>query len=62
MFVRSRPSRTRTVPPIPGDRVLGAVDRALIGAPGAALALVAAHLSRAGIVEADEFGRSESSP
>jgi hypothetical protein len=56
MFVRSRPSRTRAERPIPGDRVLDAFDRALIGAHGAALALVAAYLSRAGIVEADEFG------
>jgi hypothetical protein len=29
---------------------------------GAALALVAVYLSRAGIVEADEFGRLEYSP
>ena len=57
MFVRSRPSRTRAERPIPGDRVLDAFDRALIGAHGAALALVAVYLSRAGIVEADEFGR-----
>ena len=31
-------------------------------AQGAALALVAVYLSRAGIAEADEFGRLESSP
>ena len=58
MFVRSRPSRTRAECPIPGDRVLDAFDRALIGAHDAALALVAACLSRAGIVEADESGRT----
>jgi hypothetical protein len=49
MFVRSRPSRTRAERPIPGDRVLDVFDRALIGAHGAALALVAAYLSRAGM-------------
>ena len=58
MFVRSRPSRTRAERPNPGDRVPDAFDRALIGAHGAALALVAAYLSRAGIVEADESGRT----
>jgi hypothetical protein len=47
MFVRSRPSRTRSERPIPGDRVPDAF-RSLIGAHGAALALVAAYLSRAG--------------
>src|SRR5262245_5610679 len=46
MFVRSRASRTRAERPIPGDRVLDAFDRALIGAHGAALDLVAAYLSR----------------
>ena len=59
MFVRSRPSRTRAERPNPGDRVPDAFDRALIGAHGAALAPVTAYLSRAGIVEADEFGRLE---
>jgi hypothetical protein len=54
MFVRSRASRTRAERPIPGDRVLDALDRALIGAHGAALDLVAAYLSRAGTLEADE--------
>jgi hypothetical protein len=58
MFVRSRPSRTRAERPIPGDRVLDAFDRALIGAHGAALDLVAAYLSRAGTLEADESGRT----
>ena len=58
MFVRSRPSRTRAERPIPGDRVLDAFDRALIGAHGTPFALVVAYLSRAGIVEADEFGRT----
>ena len=58
MFVRSRPSRTRAERPIPGDRVLHAFDRALIGAHGAALDLVAAYLSRAGTLEADESGRT----
>ena len=62
MFVRSRLSRTRAERPIPGDRVLDDFDRALIGAHGAALALVSVYLSRTGIVEADEFGRLESSP
>ena len=63
MFVRSRPSRTRAEhPPFLANRVLDAFDRALIGARGVALALVAAYLSRAGVVEADEFGRLESSP
>jgi hypothetical protein len=57
MFVRSRPSRTRSERPIPGDRVPDAF-RSLIGAHGAALALVAAYLSRAGTVEADESGRT----
>jgi hypothetical protein len=56
MFVRSRPSRTRAERPIPGDRVLEAFDRALIGAHGAALDLVA--VSRAGTLEADESGRT----
>lgn len=42
MFVRSRPSRTRAERSVPGDRALEAFDRALIGAHGAALALVAA--------------------
>src|SRR5499426_1543844 len=39
MFVRSRASRTRAERPIPGDRVLDAFDRALIGAgnPGGSL-------------------------
>jgi hypothetical protein len=54
MFVCGRPSRTRAERAIPGDRTLDAFDRALIGAHGAALALVAAYLSRAVIVEADE--------
>jgi hypothetical protein len=58
MFVRSRPSRTRAERPIPGDRVLDAFDRALIGAHRAAFALVAAYLGRAGIVQADELGRT----
>jgi hypothetical protein len=58
MFVRSRASRTRAERPIPGDRVLDALDRALIGAHGAALDLVAAYLSRAGTLEADESGRT----
>ena len=58
MFVRSRASRTRAERPIPGDRVLDAFDRALIGAHGAALDLVAAYLSRAGTLEADESGRT----
>src|SRR5262249_53427728 len=58
MFVRSRPSRTRAERPIPGDRVLDAFDRALIGARGAALDLVAAYLSPAGTLEADESGRT----
>ena len=58
MFVRSRPSRTRAERPIPGDRVLDAFDSALIGAHGAALDLVAAYLSRAGTLEADESGRT----
>ncbi len=58
MFVCSRPSRTRAEHPIPGDRVPDAFDRSLIGAHGAALALVAAYLSRAGTVEADESGRA----
>ena len=58
MFVRSRPSRTRAERPIPGDRVLDAFDRALIGAHGAPLDLVAAYLSRAGTLEADESGRT----
>ena len=58
MFVRSRPSRTRAERPIPGDRVRDAFDRALIGAHGAALDLVAAYLSRAGTLEADESGRT----
>ena len=58
MFVRSRPSRTRAERPIPGDRILDAFDRALIGAHGAALDLVAAYLSRAGTLEADESGRT----
>src|SRR6516162_10252981 len=40
------------------DRVLDAFDRALIGAHGAALDLVAAYLSRAGTLEADESGRT----
>ena len=64
MFVRSRPSQTRSERPIPGDRVPDAF-RSLIGAHGAALALVAAYLSRAGTVEAragtvkaDESGRT----
>jgi hypothetical protein len=57
MFVRSRASRTRAERPIPGD-VLDAFDRALIGAHGAALDLVAAYLSRAGTLEADESGRT----
>ena len=51
IFVRSRPSRTRAERPIPGDR-------ALIGAHGAALDLVAAYLSRAGTLEVDESGRT----
>jgi len=58
MFVCSRPSRTRAERPIPDDRVPDAFDRSLIGAHGAALALVAAYLSRAGTVEADESGRT----
>ncbi len=49
MFVRSRPSRTRAERPNPGGRVPDAFDRALIGAHGAAFALVAAYLSRAGL-------------
>jgi hypothetical protein len=53
IFVRSRPSRTRAERPIPGDRVLDALDRPLIGAHGAAL-----DLSRAGTLEADESGRT----
>ena len=57
MFVCSRASRTRAER-IPGDRVLDAFDRALIGAHGAALDLVAAYLSRAGTLEADESGRT----
>jgi len=65
MFVRRRPSRTRAERLIPGDRVPDAFDRSLIGAHGAALALVAPYLSRAGTVEtragtveADESGRT----
>jgi hypothetical protein len=57
-FVCSRPSRTRAERPIPGDRVPDAFDRSLIGAHGAAFALVAAYRSRAGTVEADESGRT----
>jgi hypothetical protein len=46
IFVRSRPSRTRAERPNPSDRVPDAFDCALMGARGAALALVAAYLSR----------------
>ena len=58
MFVRSHPSRTRAERPIPGDRVLDAFDRALIGAHGGGTRPVAAYLSRAGTVEANESGRT----
>jgi hypothetical protein len=56
MFVRSRPSRTRAERPNPGGRAPDAFDRALIGAHGAAFALVAAYPR--GIGEADESGRT----
>src|SRR5262245_9432243 len=55
--VRHEPKRSA-----PFLAIADAFDRALIGAHGAALALVSVYLSRAGIVEADEFGRLESSP
>lgn len=64
MFVRSRPSRTRSERPIPGDRVPDAF-RSLIGAHGAApsagrsLSQPRGHVeARAGTVEADESGRT----
>jgi hypothetical protein len=58
MFVRSHPSRTRAERPIPGDRVLDALTALQSARTAAALALVAAYLSRAGTVEANESGRT----
>jgi hypothetical protein len=58
IFVRSRPPQILPERPIPGYRVLDEFDHALIGAHGAAFDLAVAYLSRAGIVEANEFGRA----
>ena len=59
MFVRSRPSRTRAERPIPGDRVLEAFDRALIGAHGAALDLVAVDQARSQSRKTDKIASSD---
>ncbi len=63
MFVRSRASRTRAERPIPGDRVLDALDRGLIGAHGAALDLVAPISAARGLWRpTSPAARLESSP
>jgi len=44
--------------PVDGFGVLAPFDRSLVIAQGKALALVAAYLARAGIVDVQEFGRT----